>query len=93
MVLPMIDFTLCSFLVGAVFGLRFNVMVLLPLTLVLGPAAIALAAFAHLGAIEGLQAFLFSALSLHGGYVLGSILRFAVFGTPTMPLRRDRPGG
>ncbi|WFU39465.1 hypothetical protein QA640_34665 [Bradyrhizobium sp. CB82] len=65
-----------SFLVGAVLGQRFRVMVLLPLTLAMGLAAIPVGLVAHLAFFDGLKGFAFCALALQGGYLFGSLARF-----------------
>ena len=74
----MVEFAILSFLFGAVFGLRFRVMVLLPLTIVLGLATLLVALIAQLGLLESLKGFALCALALQGGYVFGSVARFSV---------------
>jgi hypothetical protein len=74
----MFGLAIFSFLTSAVFGLRFKVMVLLPLTLALGLVTLPVALIAQLGLLEGLKAFALGTLSLQGGYVFGSIARFAI---------------
>ena len=74
----MVQLALGIFLFGAVFGLRFKVMVLLPLTLALGLAAALIAPIIELTFLQCLEGFAICALALHSGYVFGSFARFAV---------------
>lgn len=67
-----------SFLVGAVFGLRFKVMVLLPLTLATGVIALLTSPILSLTLLEGLAGFAIGTFALHGGYLFGSFSRFAI---------------
>jgi hypothetical protein len=67
-----------SFLFGAVFGLRFKVFVLLPLTLATGAIALLLAPILSLTVVESLTGFAIGSLALHGGYLFGSFTRFAL---------------
>jgi hypothetical protein len=67
-----------SFLVGAVFGLRFKVMVLLPLTLATGVIALLTCPILSLTLLEGLAGFAIGTFALHGGYLFGSFSRFAI---------------
>ncbi len=77
----MAQFAIGSFLFGAVFGLRFKVIVLLPLTLVVGVATIPAALLAHLGLSAALLDLVICALALHGGYIFGSFTRFSLAAT------------
>ena len=74
----MAQFAIAAFLVGAVFGMRFRVMVLLPATMVLGVVALLLATAAQLSWPGALALFAAAALALQGGYVFGSIGRFVI---------------
>jgi hypothetical protein len=68
-------FGILSFLVGAVLGQRFRVMVLLPVTAMMGLVAIPVSVFVHLSFLEGLEGFVLSAVALQAGYVFGSAAR------------------
>ena len=72
----MAELTIFSFLVGAVLGQRFKVMVLLPLTLALAFGAIPVALTAQFTYLEILKNFGLCAFALHVGYLFGSIARF-----------------
>ena len=72
----MSEFAIGCFLFGATFGMRYRVMVLLPLTLFLGVSCAFIAALSTLPATQVLLDFAVCALALQGGYVLGSIARF-----------------
>jgi hypothetical protein len=74
----MVEFAIFGFLVGAVFGLRFRVMVLLPLTLMAALATPVVALIVQLSLIESLKGFALCALALQSGYVFGSIARFSI---------------
>jgi hypothetical protein len=74
----MVQVAIFSFLLGAVFGLRFKVLVLLPLTLAIAMAALPIAFIAHLGLVDTVADAAICALALHGGYVFGSFARFSV---------------
>jgi hypothetical protein len=65
-----------SFLVGAVLGQRFRIMVLLPLTLAAALVATVIGFVAHLTFFDGLKGFALCALALQGGYLFGSLARF-----------------
>jgi Zn-dependent protease len=75
----MAGLAIISFLVGAVYGLRFKVVVLLPLTLALSLLTLPFVLIAQLGLLEGLTSFAFAALALQGGYVFGSIAAMFAF--------------
>ena len=77
----MAQLAIAAFLVGAVFGMRFRVMVLLPATMALGALALALALLAQLSLLGALALFAAAALALQAGYVFGSIGRFVVAST------------
>ena len=72
----MAELSIFSFLVGAVFGQRFRVLVLLPLTFAMGLIAIVIGFVAHLRFLDGLKDFALCALALQGGYLFGSLARF-----------------
>jgi hypothetical protein len=72
----MIEFGILSFLVGAVLGQRFRVMVLLPVTFVMALLTIPVGVLAQLTFLHALEGFAFCALALQGGYVFGSVARF-----------------
>lgn len=74
----MIQLALFSLLVGAVFGLRFKVNVLLPLTVVGGALVGAGSLLAAPSTITVLSNVAVYALALQAGYVLGSVSRFTV---------------
>lgn len=67
-----------SFLVGAVLGQRFKVLVLLPLTLAMGVASIAIGLIADLSFLDTAKGLALCALALQGGYLFGSIARFVL---------------
>jgi hypothetical protein len=71
----MIAYQLCVFLVGAVFGLRFKVMVLLPLTIAIALATPFIGLLDHLTFFEGLKGFALCIVALNAGYVFGSFAR------------------
>jgi hypothetical protein len=73
----MIQLAISSFLVGAVFGLRFKVMVLMPLMLTGG---LAIAMVALLIGREGSALLLILAFAgaLQAGYMFGSFTRFTL---------------
>ena len=77
----MAEFGILSFLVGAVLGQRFRVMVLLPVTLMMALVAISIGVFAKLPFWRGLEGFVLCALALQGGYVFGSAARFLLAAT------------
>jgi hypothetical protein len=72
----MIEFGILSFLVGAVLGQRFRVMVLLPVTFLMGLLTIPVGLLAQLTFLQGLEGFALCALALQGGYMFGSLARF-----------------
>ncbi|MGV7217071.1 hypothetical protein [Bradyrhizobium sp. UFLA05-112] len=72
----MAEFLIFSFLVGAVLGQRFRVLVLLPLTLAIGLIAIPIGMIAQIAFLEGLKDFALCATALQGGYLFGSLARF-----------------
>jgi hypothetical protein len=74
----MAQVAIISFLVGAVFGLRFKVMVLLPLTLATAVIALVIAPILFSTLLEGLAGFAIGTLALHGGYLFGSFSRFTI---------------
>jgi hypothetical protein len=74
----MVAYSLCVFLVGAVFGLRFKVMVLLPLTVAIGLATPLVGVLDHLTLVESFKGFAFCALALNAGYVFGSFARLTI---------------
>jgi hypothetical protein len=85
----MIAYQLCVFLLGAVFGLRFKVMVLLPLTMAIGLATPLVGFLDHLTLLESLKAFGLCTLSLNAGYVFGSFARLTIAAArSTRPLAR-----
>jgi hypothetical protein len=67
----MVEFAIFSFFVGTVFGRRFTVIVLLPLTLGLARATAVINT--HLALSEGLRRFAAGAIALQLGYFAGSI--------------------
>lgn len=67
-----------SFLVGAVLGQRFRVLVLLPLTFVMLLAAIPVGLKVDLTVLESLKGAVFAAIALQGGYLFGSGARFSL---------------
>jgi hypothetical protein len=72
----MAEFLIFSFLVGAVVGQRFRVLVILPLTLAMGLVAIPVGLIAQISFLEGLKDLALSAVALQGGYLFGSFARF-----------------
>jgi len=73
----MIQLAIASFLVGAVFGLRFRVMVVIPLVLI-GGLAIALATLLTGQADKTAFLILAFAGALQAGYMFGSFTRFTL---------------
>lgn len=71
----MIQLAIGGLLIGAAFGLRCKVIVLLPLT-ILGGAIVGFAAL--LIGQSVLQAFAVFGLALHGGYLFASLSRITV---------------
>ncbi|MCA6110253.1 hypothetical protein [Bradyrhizobium cenepequi] len=74
----MAQVAVCSFLFGAVFGLRFRVPVLLPLTLATGAIILLSVPVLSLTLLESLTCFAIGTLTLHGGYLFGSFTGFAI---------------
>jgi uncharacterized membrane protein AbrB (regulator of aidB expression) len=74
----MVQFAITNLLFGAVFGLRFRVLVLLPLTIASGLTTVAFALFARQSLPECLEIFVACALALHAGYLFGSMTRFTL---------------
>lgn len=74
----MTELLIFSFLTGAVLGQRFRVLVLLPLTLVMGLAAIPVGLMADVSLLEGLKNLVLAAVALQAGYVFGSAARFGL---------------
>lgn len=74
----MAQLAICSFLFGAVFGLRFRVLVLFPATIALALATIPVALIAQVGVLIALEGFAVCALALHGGYIFGSFAQFSI---------------
>lgn len=74
----MTELLIFSFLVGAVLGQRFRVLVLLPITLVLVLAVLPVALMSHLGFLEGLKGAVLAAIALQAGYLFGSAARFGL---------------
>ena len=74
----MMQLAIINLLVGAVFGLRFRVLVLLPLTFASGVVALVVALVARESLFESLTTFASCALALQGGYLFGSVMRFTL---------------
>jgi uncharacterized membrane protein YqgA involved in biofilm formation len=74
----MTELLIFSFLTGAVLGQRFRVLVLLPLTLVMGLAAIPVGLMADVSLLEGLKNLVLAAIALQAGYLFGSAARFGL---------------
>jgi hypothetical protein len=74
----MTELLIFSFLTGAVLGQRFRVLVLLPLTLVMGLAAIPVGLMADVSLLEGLKNLVLAAVALQAGYLFGSAARFGL---------------
>jgi hypothetical protein len=74
-------FGILSFLVGAVLGQRFRVMVLLPVTAMMGLVVIPSSVFVHLSFLEGLEGFVLCAAALQAGYLFGSAARLWLAGS------------
>lgn len=74
----MTAFLIFSFLVGAVLGQRFRVLVLLPVTFALLLTVLPVSLMTSLGALEGLKAAAFAAIALQAGYLFGSAARFSL---------------
>ena len=84
-----------SFLVGAVLGQRFHVLVLLPLTFVMVIVALPAGPMLDVTVLDGLKGAVFAAIALQAGYLFGSGARFGlaaararrVFGRPVKATR------
>ena len=74
----MTAFLIFSFLVGAVLGQRFRVLVLVPLTFFMVLSAIPCGLIADLTVLEILKGVMFAAIALQGGYLFGSGARFGL---------------
>jgi len=74
----MIQLAIANLLFGAVFGLRFRVLVLLPLTFASGLMAVIFALITLQSLPECLKTFVTCTLALHSGYLLGSLTRFTL---------------
>jgi hypothetical protein len=74
----MTELLIFSFLTGAVLGQRFRVLVLLPLTLVMGLAAIPVGLMADVSLLEGLKNLVLAAVALQAGYLFGSAAGFGL---------------
>ncbi|MGY4472371.1 hypothetical protein ACVWWK_008080 [Bradyrhizobium sp. LB9.1b] len=74
----MTELLIFSFLTGAVLGQRFRVLVLLPLTLVMGLAAIPVGLMADVSFLEGLKNLMLAAVAVQAGYLFGSAARFGL---------------
>ncbi|MET4221647.1 hypothetical protein ABIB00_006883 [Bradyrhizobium sp. LB14.3] len=74
----MTEVLIFSFLTGAVLGQRFRVLVLLPLTLVMGLAAIPVGLMVDVSLLEGLKNLVLAAVALQAGYLFGSAARFGL---------------
>lgn len=74
----MSEFGILSFLVGAVLGQRFRVMVLLPLTLAMALLTIPVGLLAHLTVLQALEGFALCVLTSQIGYLFGTVARFCV---------------
>lgn len=72
----MVEFGILSFLVGAVLGQRFRVMVLLPVIFGMVLLTIPVGLLAQLTFLQGLEDFALCVLALQGGYLFGSVARF-----------------
>lgn len=73
----MIQLAISSFLVGAVFGLRFRVMVVMPL-IVIGALAIGVVTLLTSHADSALLLIVAFASALQAGYMFGSLTRFTM---------------
>ena len=81
----MVQLAICGLLFGTVFGLRFKVLILVPVTLVSAVAITAVAVVERESATQAFLAMLVAALTLQAGYVFGSIAPF------TMAAARGEP--
>lgn len=81
-----------SFLLGALLGLRFKVLVLVPLTASLGIAAIVVGLVTHVGAVTIFWGYALCAILLQAGYLVGSVARsWVVVGRLPRGLPRAMP--
>ena len=71
----MTAFLIFAFLVGAVLGQRFRVLVLLPFTFAIVLLAIPVCLTVGLGLLEGLNGVVLCTLALQAGYIFGSAAR------------------
>ncbi|MGY4434469.1 hypothetical protein ACVWWO_006946 [Bradyrhizobium sp. F1.13.1] len=74
----MTELLIFCFLVGAVLGQRFRVLVLLPVTFFLVLTVLPVGLMTSLGFLESLKGAVFGAIALQGGYLFGSAARFAL---------------
>ena len=92
----MIQLAISSFLIGAVFGLRFKVMVVLPLTAIGGFATVVVSLLlGHTTAAVVLSLLAFAA-ALQAGYLFGSFARFTLAALRTgrdLPVRLPLKSG
>jgi hypothetical protein len=82
----MAQLAICGLLFGAVFGLRFKVLILVPVTLVSAVVITAVTVAEQQSAAQALLAMLVAALTLQAGYVFGSISRFTMAAARGEPL-------
>ena len=74
----MVQIAICHLLVGAVFGLRFRVLVLLPLTLASTVMTAVIGLMMDQSALAVGTHIAVLALALQGGYLFGSLARFTI---------------
>ena len=74
----MTELLIFCFLVGAVLGQRFRVLVLLPLTFAMVLVAIPVGLMASVSFLESLKNLVLAAVALQAGYLFGSAARFAL---------------
>ncbi len=86
----MVQLAISSLLFGAVFGLRFRVLVLLPLSFASGLVAVVFGLLTRQTPGECLATIAACTLALQGGYVFGSMARFtlAAARSPRLPARQ-----
>ena len=92
----MIQLAISSFLVGAVFGLRFKVIAVLPLTVVGGFATVAVSLLLGHEAAAVVLSLLAFAVALQAGYLFGSFTRFTLAALRTgraLPVRHPLKSG
>jgi len=88
-----VQLAICGLLVGAVFGLRFKVLVLLPVTIV-GAVWVGLGSLVWgLPAVTSLIAVTVFSLALQGGYLFGSALRFTLAASRQARAPQAKPQG